>query len=115
MGNGTQVFHQFCGGHTDPRIRYGQGMFFIIHIYIDFQRDFFAGLFPVGKAFIAVFFQGIGGIRNQLPQENLTIRIKRVYHNVEKLFNFRLKFPVSSVCCTVPDIVFTSKTQEPGR
>ncbi|CSI94613.1 Uncharacterised protein [Vibrio cholerae] len=34
---------------------------------------------------------GIGGVRNQLTQENFFVGVQRVNHQVQQLFNFRLK------------------------
>ena len=91
MGDGSEVFDDFLSGHPDPVIGDGESSCCLIGADADFPILSEIG---IGKGFESCLIDGIGGIGDQFAEKDLFVRINRMDHHVQKLFDFCLKYSV---------------------
>ncbi len=76
MSNSTQVFLKLLRCHADTGIGDGQGVFFVIAINIDLQRDMGVEFRLLGQGKMAEFLQGIRGIGDQLTDKDVSFGVE---------------------------------------
>ena len=91
MGDGAEVLFQLLAGHPDAVVRNGQQAV----VLVEGEQD--AEILPVhphrgiGQALEIELVDGVGGVGDQLPQEDLLVGIDRIDHQVHQLFAFGLE------------------------
>ena len=98
-GYGPQVLLQIFFIHADPGIGYGEGLtLFFVKINVDprIKSDLFKRF--IGKRQVLEPIQCIRSVGNELPYENLLMRIEGMYDEMKKLVYFGLKFMLRHMC-----------------
>ena len=91
LGNGTQVFFHFFQAHADAVIGHGKGAVFLV------PGDGNGKLIPgnahlfIGQGGIGQLVDGIGGIGDDFPQENLPVGINGVDHQIQQPLGLRFE------------------------
>ena len=108
MGDGPELGDDLVMGHADAVVAHRQRARCFV------QDDLYlpvAGMVEdllVRERFEARLVDGVGRVRNQLPQEDLLVRIEGVDHQVQQLFYFGLEFHFFNSHCSPRDVVFIS-------
>ena len=92
MGDGAEIRYKFIPGHADAGIGNGQDMILVVTIYCDLKGNMRVEFRFFNQALVAVFFQGIRSIGNQLPDKNITFRVERINDNIKDFPGFCLEF-----------------------
>ena len=91
VGDGAKVLDQLLAGHADAVILDREGPGLLVGGDPDFQRQLGIGDVLLGALQVAEFFQRVGGIRHQLAEENLAVRVEGVDDKIEQLTDLRLE------------------------
>jgi hypothetical protein len=89
--DGAEVLDQLRARHADAGIRHRQRACFLVPAHLDPQLGLVAVQRRVGERFEAELVAGIGGIRHQLAQEDVLVRIERMDHQPQHLLDFGLE------------------------
>jgi hypothetical protein len=85
------VRHDFVAAHADAVIRNRDRARFLVEADLDLQFMIVTVQRVIVDRFEAQFVCSIRGVRNQLAQENFLVRVQRVNHQLQQLFDFCLK------------------------
>ena len=91
LGDGAQVLLHLLLAHADAVIRHGEGAVFLV------PGDGDGELVPgnahllIGQGRIGQLVDGIGGVGDDFPQEDLPVGINRVDHQIQQPLGFGLK------------------------
>ena len=90
-GDGAKPARQVVAGHADAIVREGQGLG--VRIDRDFDRERRAVLdqFRLGDRFVAQLLAGVGGVGDELADENLPVGIDRMDHEMQQARNVGLE------------------------
>lgn len=91
VGDGAQVRFQLAAVHTDAGVDDGERFLIVINLDLDLQRQMAVKGFFLGEALVAILFQGVGGVGDQLTEKDLTLGVKRVDDDIKQLLDFGLK------------------------
>ena len=91
FGDGAQVRDRLIFGHADAVIGDGNRLGRRIDLHTDPELRVVFEEAGVGQRFVAQFVASIRGIGDQLAQEDFLIRIQRVDHQLQQLFDFGLE------------------------
>ena len=91
MSNGSKIFHQLLMRHADSMVGNRERLCLFIGCDVDLQGQI--GLMDVllSRLKMAELLHRVGGIRDQLAQENFLVGVKRVDDQVEELLDFGLE------------------------
>ena len=89
--NGADVGHNFIVAHANTSVADGQGVLFPVGLEPDFKFMVRRKQFGLGQRFKSEPVKSVRSVGDQFPQKDFSFRIKRMDHQVEKLFGFRLK------------------------
>ena len=82
-GDGAQILDQILAVHADAVVGDGDGRGVLVDGDRDLEGAAVGGEIGLGQGRVAEPVAGVGGIGDQLPQEDLLVRIDRVDHQVE--------------------------------
>ena len=97
--DGPQLLDDFLTAHADAVVADGQGA------GIGIQGDLYAQFrlvvqkFRLAERFEAQSVVGVGGVGNQLAEENLLVAVQGVHHQVQQLFHLGLEIEGSRFPC----------------
>ena len=91
VGNRSKIFHQLVMRHANAMIGNREGLCLLIGRDVDLKRQIGLMNILLGPFKMAKFLHRIGGIRDQLAQENLLVGVKRVDDEIEKLLDLGLE------------------------
>ena len=91
LGDGSQVVDQIGLGHTDSRVLDGEGLG--LFVLDDFDAQVLSGVQfrRVGQGLVADLVQGIGGVGDQLTEENLFVGVECVDDEAHELCDLGLE------------------------
>ena len=102
LGDGAQIFLQFVMGHADAVVRDGQGTGDLIGGEGDLELVPLHPHLVVGEGFVGQLVNGVAGVGDELPQENLLMGVDGVDHQVQQPVGFGLKFLLfHRVCASI--------------
>jgi hypothetical protein len=91
LGDGTQVGHHLVAAHADAVVGDGQSAGSLVEGHADLQLGVVLEQPAVLERFETQLVTGIGGIRDQLAQKDLPVRIQRMNHEVQQLLHLGLE------------------------
>jgi hypothetical protein len=92
MGDGAQIGFQLLLGHADAGIGNGEGVFLSSQIDGDFQGHMGCRrVLFLHQTLVPEFFQGVGGVGDQLADKDITLGVERVDDDIQDLSGLRLK------------------------
>ncbi|MNG74215.1 hypothetical protein D3C79_326890 [compost metagenome] len=91
LGNRPQVFDHFFAAHTDAVIGNRQGTLLFVERQTHAQLTITFIQFRLGKRAETQLVRRIGGVGDQLTQEDFFIGVQRMDHQMKQLFDFRLE------------------------
>src|ERR1035438_1923362 len=91
MCDRAEVLDQFHPRHPNAEILYGQGLGLVVRRDVDFQREVVVKDLLFRKLDVAELLQRIGGVGDQLTDEDLLFRIKRMNDDIQHLLDFGLE------------------------
>lgn len=91
VGDGSEVLNEFLASHTDAGVVDGDGAGGFICGDLDIEFELVVADIGITEGDVAEFFEGIGGIGNELANEDIFVCVEGVDNDVEYLFNFCLK------------------------
>ena len=91
LGDGAQVLHRLVPTHADAVVDHRHGARVLVELDGDPEVRVFGGERIVLQALEAKAVDGVGGVGNQLAQENLPVGVQRVDHQLEQLPGLRLE------------------------
>mmetsp|Transcript_28972 Transcript_28972/g.61126 ORF Transcript_28972/g.61126 Transcript_28972/m.61126 type:complete len:729 (-) Transcript_28972:69-2255(-) len=89
--DGAQVVHQVGLGHAQTRVDDRQGVVGLVRDDVDEELRLGLELALVREPLEADLVQGIGGVRNQLSEEDLLVAVERVDDQTQKLVDLSLE------------------------
>ena len=89
--DGAEIVDQFLPVHADAGIDHRQGTGLLVRHDADHGRRAIGNQLRRRDRLVAQLVAGIGGVRDQLAQENLGLRIDRVHHQVQEFGDFGLE------------------------
>ena len=91
-GDGAQVRDQILLVHADAGVGDGEGLLLLVEFQIDagIEGKRLVGL--VGEGQVAELVERVGGVGDELAQEDLRMRIEGVDDQLQQLIDFGLKF-----------------------
>ena len=78
--------------HADAGVADGEGLVLFVQLQIDSRIEGERPVGIVGERQVAELVERIGGVGNQLAQEDFRMRIKGVDDQLQQLIDFGLKF-----------------------
>ncbi len=93
--DGAEVFDHLVAAHADAVVLDGQGAAGGVRDQLDAQ-GIAAQQFRPGQGLEAQLLAGIGGVGDQLAQEDFLVRVQRMDHQAQHLAGFCLEFPCFS-------------------
>ncbi len=91
LGDGADMLDHFLAVHADAVVGKGNGARSFIEAHADLQIGISFPQRVVGQRLEAQLVRSIGGIGNQLAQENLLVAVQGVDHQLQQLLDFGLK------------------------
>ena len=91
LGDGTEILDHFLFGHADAVIGNGQGAVFGVTGDGDGEFVPVDAHLVVGQRRIGQLIDGVGGVGDDLPKENLLVGINGVNHQVKKTLRLRFE------------------------
>src|SRR5206468_11535569 len=91
LGDGADIVHDFLTRHADAVVRYREGPRLLVVGDADLEVGVRAVQGVSGKRLEAQLVGSVGGVRNELPQEDLLVAVQGVDHEVEELLDLRLE------------------------
>ena len=91
LGDRPDVLDHLGAAHPDPVVRHGDRPRLGVVGDPDPQRPLFLRVLAAGKQFQPQPVDGIGGVRDQLAQEDLLVAVQRVDHQVQELHHLGLE------------------------
>ena len=88
LGDGAQVVFQLLGGHADAVVGDGQGPGGLVDGEADGEIVPVQAGNAVGQGFVVELINGVAGVGDQLPEENLPVGVDGVDHHVQQAFGF---------------------------
>ena len=102
LGDGAQVVFHLLLGHADAIVGHGEGAGFLVRHDNDLEVVAVQAHLVVGEGTVGQLVDGVAGVGDDLPQEDLFMGIDRIDHQVHqslglglKLFLFHGKFNAS--------------------
>jgi hypothetical protein len=93
MRDGPEPLHHFLAAHADAVVFDREAFVVGIDQERDAQGRVIAEQFRAGDRLVTQLFAGVGGVRNQLADEDLLVGIDRMDDQVEELGNIGLERP----------------------
>ena len=90
-GDGAEAFGQVFAGHADAVVREGQRLGVRIDRDLDRERRAVLDEFGLGDRFVAQLLAGVGGVGDELADENLPVGIDRMDHEMQQARNVGLE------------------------
>ena len=90
-GDGAKPLGQVFAGHADAVVREGQGLGVGIDRDLDRERSAILDQFGPGDQFVAQLLAGVGGVGDELADENLAVGIDRMDHEIQQARNVGLE------------------------
>src|SRR5699024_3419006 len=84
LGDGAQIFLHLLLGHADAVVGDGQKAVFLVCLESDSKVGPVEAHALVGQCLICQLVDGVGGVGDDLPQEDLLIRIDRVNQQIQQ-------------------------------
>ena len=81
-----------CARHAHAVVADAQDALFLVHRNLDAEGLVLAERFDSGEGFVPRLVDGVGGVGNQLAEENLLVAVQGVDHEVEQLLYLGLEF-----------------------
>jgi hypothetical protein len=91
VGDGADVLDQFLSGHADAVVGHRQGLGLGVQIDAD-GRGRVLGRVLAGRGGEALLVQCVGGVGDELAEEDFLVGVEGMDQDFEKLFDFRLEF-----------------------
>jgi hypothetical protein len=91
LGDGADVLDHLLARHADAVVRHRNDSGLGVVAHADFQFGVVLEQRLVGERLEPQLVGGIGGVGNQLAQENLLVAVQGVDHQVEQLLDFGLE------------------------
>ena len=91
FGDGAQVAHGLLAAHADAVVADPDGAGGGVGLDPDAQRLLVAREVRVGQRQEPQLVVGVGGVGDQLPQEDLAVAVEGMDHELEQLTDFRLE------------------------
>ena len=92
LGDGTQVLLHFVPGHADAVVGDGQQAVLLVRFQGNGKVAAVQTHVLVGQRLIGQLVNGVGGVGDDLPQEDLLVGVDGVDHQIKQPFALRLKF-----------------------
>src|SRR5215468_1371154 len=93
MRDGSEPLHHVLAAHADAIVFDREAFVVSIDQERDAQRRVIAEQVRAGDGFVTQLFAGVGGVRNQLADEDLLVGIDRMDDQVEELGDIGLERP----------------------
>ncbi len=97
-GDGADVRDHLIAIHADAVVAHGNRARIRIPAHVDMQLAIASQQLGFGNRLEAQLVAGVGGVGNQLAQEDFLVRIQRMSDQVQYLGNFGFEFPGFSRC-----------------
>ncbi|KAF9477354.1 hypothetical protein BDN70DRAFT_112524 [Pholiota conissans] len=78
FGNCTKVVDHVCLGHTDTRVTDAENLVLLVGSDTDVEVFLGVELGRIGQRCITDLIEGVGTVGDQLPQENLLVRVEGI-------------------------------------
>ena len=90
-GDGAEPLGQVLAGHADAVVGEGQRLGVGIDRDLDRERSAVLDQFRLGDRLVAQFLAGVGGVGDELADENLAVGIDRMDHQMQQARNVGLE------------------------
>ena len=91
LGDGAEVLDQFLLAHADAGVGDGERLPFLVGRDGDREAGLALEQLGLGDRLVAELVERVGGVRDQLAQEDVAVGIDRMHHEVQELGDFRLE------------------------
>ena len=91
LGDGAQVVDHVGLGHPDTGVDDGEGLGISVRDDLDEELLLVVQLAGVSQGLVPDLVQGIGGVGDQLPEEDLLVGVERVDDQAHQLGNISLE------------------------
>ena len=91
MGDRAEVLDQLGVRHADAEVLDREGPGLVVGCQVDLQRQAVVENLLLHDLKVAHFLERVGGIGDQLPHEDLLLRVERVDDDIEQLADFGLE------------------------
>ena len=91
LGDGAEIVDEFVPAHADAIVAIGEGLGGLVGGEVDLEVGIVAQECRIGDRFVAQLVAGIRGVRNELAQEHIAVRIDRMHHELQELGDFGLE------------------------
>ncbi len=91
MGDGAEGLGRLVAGHADAVVAHREGAGLLVGDQLDLPVLAPFGQRRVGEGLVARLVDGVGGVGDQLAQEDLLVGIERMDHQVEDLVHLGLE------------------------
>ncbi len=91
LGDGAQVRHRLLGAHADAVVADGQRLRLLVEEHADLEVGRVLAQRGVVQRLEAQLVAGVGGVGDQLAQEDLLVRVQRVGDEVQDLLDLGLE------------------------
>ncbi len=91
LGDGAQMLDDLVPGHADAVVADGERPGFFVDADTHFEVTVAFVEAVIFQGFEAQFVRRIGGVGDELAQEDLAVGVERVDHQVQQLFGFGLE------------------------
>ncbi len=88
VGDGAQVLDHFVAGHAEAGVADGQVCALVVRGEPDGQFGFRVEHVAIGQHLELQAVQGVGGVGDQLAQEDLAVGVERVDQDMQQLPDF---------------------------
>jgi hypothetical protein len=92
FGNGADEPNEFLAAHANPIVAHAKGSRGLVGLNANFGILSEPGQSGVGQGFEPKLVEGVGSIRDKLPQEDVFVGINRMDHQIQQLARLGLKF-----------------------
>ena len=90
-GDGAKALGQVFAGHADAVVGEGQRLGVRIDRYLDRERRAVLDQLRLGDRLVSQFLAGVGGVGDELADENLAVGIDRMDHQMQQARNVGLE------------------------
>eukprot|EP00968_Pinguiococcus_pyrenoidosus_P011485 scaffold923_cov256-Pinguiococcus_pyrenoidosus.AAC.62 len=98
----AQVELQLLRRHADPRVLKDQGVVGVVHVDLDLQRQIRLRDGIASILTMLQLLQSVRSVAHELSEEDFTVRVERVRHDIQQLLGLRLKVEALRRCGQPP-------------
>ncbi len=91
MGDRAEVLDQLGLGHPDAEVLDREGLGLVVGRDVDLELELVVEDVLLGELQVALLLEGVGGVRDQLPHEDLLLRVEGVDDDIEQLLDLGLE------------------------